>query len=249
MKFIRKLKSIRNFPERIVSENKLRRLVKPADKQPTYLALGLLMQSALALALLSGCMPQEKKNDAKQEAMSTAQAIPPPSAHLTGEGLIKRGAYLITIGGCNDCHTPKIFTAAGMALDSNRLLSGHPQDEKLPPIPNNAEWVLMTPGATAFIGPWGSSYAANLTPDATGIGNWSYEQFEIALRQGKAKGIAANRPMLPPMPWQNLSAMPDEDLRALFAYLKSLSPVENAVPQPVPPQKLKTLQVTGKGAG
>ena len=100
------------------------------------------------------------------------------------------------------------------------------------------DWILFSNGLTAAVGPWGVSYAANLTPDDTGIGNWKFEQFEIAIRKGKYKGIESNRPLLPPMPWQMISNMTDEDLKAVFTYLKSLPPVNNLVPAPVSPEKL-----------
>jgi hypothetical protein len=90
----------------------------------------------------------------------------------------------------------------------------------------------MNDNLTAFVGPWGMSFAANLTPDEqTGIGLWSEEHFINAMRTGKHMG--AGRPILPPMPWSNLSRATDEDLQAMFAYFKSLKPVRNQVPAPV----------------
>jgi cytochrome c553 len=154
---------------------------------------------------------------------------------LTQEALVSKGKYLVMVGGCNDCHSPKVMTEHGPEPDPSRLLSGHPQDQKLPQIIKTQDWVLFSPGLTASVGPWGTSFAANLTPDDTGIGNWSYKQFETALRKGKYKGLEGSRPLLPPMPWQNYKDVTDEDMRAIFAYLKSLRPVNNLVPQPVPP--------------
>lgn len=60
-------------------------------------------------------------------------------------------------------------------------------------------------------------------------------QFEKAIREGKSKGLDGTRPMLPPMPWPNIAKLSDEDLQAVFTYLKSLPPVKNAVPNPLPP--------------
>jgi hypothetical protein len=57
--------------------------------------------------------------------------------------------------------------------------------------------------------------------------------FINALRKGQHLG--AGRPILPPMPWEDLGRMSDDDLKAMFAYLKSLPPVKNQVPEPVPP--------------
>lgn len=156
--------------------------------------------------------------------------------------LVKRGEYLVTISGCDDCHTPKVMGPNGPELDMKRRLSGHPREMPLPKVTNSemakpGEWVLFGPMLTAAVGPWGTSFAANLTPDDTGIGNWDYKQFEKAIREGKSKGMDGTRPLLPPMPWFNFAKMSDEDLQAVFAYLKSLPAVNNAVPNPIPPGK------------
>ena len=155
---------------------------------------------------------------------------------------VKRGGYLVSVGGCNDCHTPKILTEAGPGLDSTRFLSGHPADEQLPDAPVDivgpGKWgVVGNNNFTAWAGPWGISFAANLTPDmVTGSGAWTEESFKMAMRTGKHLG--AGRPILPPMPWFNVATATDEDLSAIFAYLKSLKPIENMVPPPVPPEEL-----------
>jgi hypothetical protein len=87
---------------------------------------------------------------------------------------------------------------------------------------------------TAFAGPWGISYAANLTSDEnTGMGIWTEEMFFAAMRQGKHMG--QSRPIMPPMPWPNMAQMTDDDLRAVFAYLKSTPPIVNHVPDYQPP--------------
>jgi hypothetical protein len=169
-----------------------------------------------------------------QEASSESEAFPP----ITDEKMVARGKYLVTIAGCNDCHSPKIMTDHGPQPDPARLLSGHPMNDKLPTVEKNPDWLLFSADLTAFVGPWGISYAANLTPDDTGIGNWRYEQFETAIKKGKYKGLEGSRQLLPPMPWEMYRNMTDEDLHAVFAYLKSLPPVSNLVPAPVSPDKL-----------
>jgi len=156
------------------------------------------------------------------------------------EAVIKRGEYLVTIGLCDDCHTPKVFTENGPEFDLKRRLMGHPADEQLPPVADKkmtapGQWTLFSPGFTAISGAWGTSFAANLTPDDTGIGVWTEAQFFKAIREGKSKGLDGTRSILPPMPWQNISQMSDDDLRAVYAYLKSLPPIKNAVPNPLPP--------------
>lgn len=151
--------------------------------------------------------------------------------------LIKRGEYLVSIMGCHDCHSPKTRGPQGPELIADKLLSGYPADRPLPA--RNADalknWVLFNSDNTATAGPWGVSFSANLTSDATGIGSWSEEQFRRALTQGKAKGLANNRMLLPPMPWPNFRNLKDDELKAIFAYLKSTKPVANVVPAPIPP--------------
>jgi hypothetical protein len=93
-------------------------------------------------------------------------------------------------------------------------------------------WVLFGPDLTSAVGPWGMSFAANLTSDETGTGNWTEENFLRAIRKGKYKGLETSRPLLPPMPWFAYKNMNDEDLKSIFAYLKTTKPVENVVPAP-----------------
>lgn len=169
------------------------------------------------------------------------KAVASQPAALDSAALIKRGEYLVTIGGCNDCHSPKIMTAQGPAPDPQRRLSGHPAQDPVLPVTDKrmiapGQWVLFSPDLTVAVGPWGTTFAANLTPDEnTGIGAWKYEQFEKAIRQGKSKGLDGARALLPPMPLLNFAILTDADLRAMFAYLQSLPPVKNAVPNPLPP--------------
>jgi cytochrome c553 len=158
----------------------------------------------------------------------------------TQADLVKHGEYIVNIAGCNDCHSPKIMTAKGPEADPARLLSGHPADEPLPAITDKkmiapGQWALFSPSLTAAVGPWGTTFAANLTPDETGMAHWTEAQFFKAMREGKQKGMDGTRPLLPPMPWPNLAKMTDEDLRSVFVYLQSLKPVKNAVPNPIPP--------------
>ena len=169
----------------------------------------------------------------------------PDSAELSGDALVKHGAYLVEIAGCNDCHTPKMMTPNGPMPDKNLLLSGHQAGSPLPSVdpekvgPGN--WLLMNEHLTAFVGPWGMSFSANLTPDNnTGIGLWTEENFIQALRTGKHMGLG--RPLLPPMPWFNLMHAKDQDLKAIFHYLKSIKPINNQVPGAIPPEGLASLK-------
>lgn len=153
--------------------------------------------------------------------------------------MVERGSYLVTICGCNDCHSPKVYGPAGPQPDTTLLLSGARANQAIPEIPEGVlgpdNWAALTNSDfTAWAGPWGVSFAINLTPDvATGIGSWKEETFIKALRTGKHLG--EGRAILPPMPWFNFAQMTDEDLRAIFAYLHSLKPIENAIHDPIPP--------------
>ncbi len=155
---------------------------------------------------------------------------------------VKRGELLVAAIGCNDCHSPKVMTPEGPKPDPERLLSGHPSNEVLPPYdPETAKaYVLFNMNFTAAVGPWGTSFSANLTPDDTGIGKWSEEQFMNAIKNGVWRGLDGNRPLLPPMPWEQYRNFPDEDINAIFAYLKTLKPVNNVVPLPIPPPAAET---------
>ena len=156
--------------------------------------------------------------------------------------LVARGKMLVTFGGCNDCHTPKTFGAEGMMPDMSRQLSGYAQDAKMPPVDKKAltpgYWMLMGPELQSFVGPWGISYAANLTPDEqTGIGLWTEDIFIKTIKTGKHMG--EGRPILPPMFTEGMRVLPDEDLKAIYAYLRSVPPIKNVVPQPVAPPDVK----------
>jgi hypothetical protein len=158
-----------------------------------------------------------------------------PAAAQDQAEKVKRGEYLATIASCNDCHTPLKMTPDGPAPDMSRMLSGHPSDLAMtfPEIPQ--PWmVAMAPTLTAFAGPWGVSFAANLTPDPdTGVlRDFTEEQFVATLRTGRHQG--QGRQILPPMPWPYIGQMTDDDLGALFAYLRQIPPVRNKVPEPLP---------------
>jgi hypothetical protein len=168
---------------------------------------------------------------------SQAPEVEPQHDVPTTMELTERGKYLVNIMGCHDCHSPKLMGPQGPYPDPDRLLSGHPSSEPLPPLDPNANpgWAHLTMGLTAANGPWGTSFAANLTSDESGIGNWTEEQFKRAMKQGLYKGLEGSRPLLPPMPWQNFKDITDEDVHAIFTYLKSTKPVANVVPAPMPP--------------
>ena len=152
----------------------------------------------------------------------------------------KYGEHLVTIMGCNDCHTPKKMGEFGPEPDSLLTLSGHPAKMPLFDVDlkaTAAKGLVITNDLTAWAGPWGVSYTANLTPDDTGIGSWTIDQFKTAIRHGKYHGMENGRSLLPPMPWQMYRFMSDDEFAAVFAYLKTLKPINNLVPPPIPPAK------------
>lgn len=152
---------------------------------------------------------------------------------------VSRGAYLVRAMGCNDCHTPFKMGPNGPEPDMTRQLTGHPAGLTMPPAPKLPEgpWVWTAAGTnTAFAGPWGVSFTANLTPDPeTGLGRWTEDMFIATMRTGRHQG--KGRPILPPMPYQSVGGLNDDDIRAVFAYLQSLPPVSNRVPAPIDPSE------------
>ena len=193
----------------------------------------LLTASILSLIIFSLSFSQFGCNQPAQQNTDTAST----PKQMSQAEMISRGKYLVTGASCNDCHSPKVFTPAGEPVpDSTKLLSGHPALEPLMPIDKNAlkpgHWVLIGPDLTTFVGPWGISYTANLTPDsATGIGTWTEDVFIKTLRTGKHLGQDGGRQILPPMPWYFVNQFTDEDLKSIFAYLKALPPISNKVPR------------------
>jgi hypothetical protein len=154
------------------------------------------------------------------------------------ESQVAWGEHLVTIGACHDCHTPKKMTPMGPDIDSSLMFAGHIAGSPEPEVDIKEiqqKGLVVTNDLTTWIGPWGISYTANLTSDPTGIGTWREEQFILAIREGKFKGLAEARSLLPPMPWQMYRHFTDEELKAIFSYLKSTKPIQNVVPQPVPP--------------
>ena len=193
------------------------------------------MRGFLALApvlvLVVLCQQSLSQTAAKKGAAAPAQKS-------SGQSQVERGKYLVTFGGCHDCHSPKIKGEP----DAKRILSGQPANEKLTGVPAGLiapdKWGALTNNhLTAWVGPWGVSFAANLTPDKeTGLGNWTPEMFIAALRTGKNRGTG--RAILPPMPWVMYKGMTDADLRAIFAYLQSIPSIKNLVPAPLPPNMI-----------
>jgi mono/diheme cytochrome c family protein len=179
--------------------------------------------AAAAAASLLVSLPAQAQSAAQGAAETTAEKI-------------ARGRYIVSTSACHDCHTPWVMGASGPEPDMTRALSGHPENEKLPPPPRaQGPWVMSAAATnTAWAGPWGISYTANLTPDReTGLGKWTQRNFVETIRTGRHMG--RGREVLPPMPIQVYRNLTDADLAAVFAYLQSIPAIRNRVPEPLPP--------------
>lgn len=185
---------------------------------------------AILGALLVGC------HFDPAEIHGTKKPVTPVAASTAGaEDPVARGKYLVTILACNDCHTPFVMGPNGPEPDMAKMLSGHPHNVIMPKPPDLSKNLWGWSGSntnTAYSGPWGVSYATNLTPDeTTGLGAWTEEIFVNTIRTGKHWG--QSRPILPPMPWPSLKEMTDDDLKAVYAYLRTIPSIANQVPDPV----------------
>ena len=191
--------------------------------------------ACLSAMLFSGCKGKTKPgNTESTESIN--------STVLSQEQMVQRGSYLVTTGGCGDCHSPKQMGPKGPEEIQALMLSGHPSEAPLPKIDKSElqkGWILVTADLTTAVGPWGVSFSANITSDTTGIGTWPEENFVRALKQGKYKGVEGGRMLLPPMPWQSLAKLTEEDTKAIYAYLKSIKPVRNIVPAAIAPEDIK----------
>ncbi len=190
--------------------------------------------------VIAGCNPPAS------EAQAEASAAEPV---MTNEDYVLNGEKLVLVGGCKDCHSPKTFENGIMGFDDSRFLSGHPQGSQLPPIDTRAlepgYWLTFSPDLTAFVGPWGMSFARNLTPHETGIKGWTEEVFIKAMRTGKHMGVEQGRPIMPPMPWEILSEMSDEDLKSIYMYLNTIPAIDNRVPDPKSPDEVRAMAEAG----
>lgn len=181
------------------------------------------MKRALALLAIVG------------SGIAATVAAGPDGAKAADAERVKRGEYLVIIGACHDCHTPMVMTPDGPAPDMTRMLIGHPEGAKDPEGTLGAsDLALSGPDLTAWKQPFGLVYTRNLTPDKTGLADWTEEQFVNAIRRGRHQGDG--RALLPPMPWMHYAAWSDEDAKSVFAYLRTIPAIRNAVPDPrVPP--------------
>jgi len=190
------------------------------------------------VALLSVCLPMAIAVTACNQPPAAPPAAPAPATaagSASSAPSVDRGKMLVIGGGCHDCHTPMKPGPNGAEPDMTKALSGHPESISITaPMKPAGPWTVATNDTnTAWSGPWGVSFAANLTPDKeTGL-NMSERNFVIALKTGAHLGTA--RPILPPMPWPWYGQLGDEALKDIYAYLLTIPPLKNQVPAPIPP--------------
>jgi mono/diheme cytochrome c family protein len=136
---------------------------------------------------------------------------PVTEAVTTTDGMnaVKRGAYLVRLGGCVDCHTPQ------------------QQGQPMPGLEFAGGFNLKHPG--------GEVTTANITPHSTGISYYDEKLFLDMMRTGHVRARQLN----PIMPWVVYRGMTDEDLKAIFAYLRTLKPVSHAIDNTEPPTACK----------
>jgi cytochrome c553 len=198
-------------------------------------ALGIALMLIASLA----CSQEQASEAGEGEAM--AASTDNAAAQVSVQDQILRGQYLMRVGSCNDCHTPWVFDEAlGMPRpDMSRMLSGHPHGGPDPEGAIGAHDIgLIGPTFTSFTLPFGTIYSANLTPDMdTGIGSWTEQMFLDIFRRGRHLG-GEGRGVLPPMPWFWIRNLSDDDLRAVYAYLQSIPPISNAVPEHKIPEEV-----------
>lgn len=186
-------------------------------------AAALALSAAFGLTIAAPAQAQAQAQSADKPGLTVANAA--------------RGKYLVATSGCMDCHTPFKMGPKGPEPDMSRMLSGHPDALRMPPVPAlpDGPWLVISSATnTAFAGPWGVSFAANLTPDAeTGLGEWAVRDFMATIRTGRHMG--RGRAILPPMPIPVYNNFTDADLESIFAYLRTIPPVKNRVPEPRSP--------------
>ena len=204
--------------------------------------LPLLLYAGATLFSLSACHSNESNTPAANADSGTAAVTAKSDDYGGFADEVSWGHHLVQISGCNDCHTPKVMTSTGPAFDTTMVLAGHPANVPPPSVDRKeieSKGLMVTNDLSVWLGPWGISYAANLSPDdSTGLGTWTAEQFINCIKKGKYSGADAARPLLPPMGpvAEGLAhSGSDAELSAIFAYLHSIKPIHNVVPAPAPP--------------
>lgn len=194
------------------------------------LSLAIVITLLSSIFILSQCNENKSNNDGNKKESAAVSNAPNYGGF---ESQVKWGEHLVKIGGCNDCHTPKQMGPNGPEDDMSLMLSGHPAQQPAPAFDVKEaakKRLILTQSFTAWMGPWGITYAANITSDSTGIGMWTEAQFIKALKEKKWMGLDNTRPLMPPMSKMSATVMNEDELKAIFAYLKTTPPIKNVQP-------------------
>lgn len=140
---------------------------------------------------------------------SVPQPLETPVSSPDASDRVKYGQYLVTLGGCGDCHTPQ---QRGQPVAGFEYAGG---------------WLMK--------GPWGEATTANITPDPSGISYYDEALFIQVLRTGYVKARKLNSIM----PFGAFKNLTDDDLKAIFAYLRTVKPVKHRVDNTQPPSYCK----------
>ena len=144
--------------------------------------------------------PLPKRDLVEDPVTDWRPEVQPPPLPSNAPDLARHGEYLVHIGSCTGCHT----TA----------------DVEGRPVPG-----MLFAGGRVFDRPWGTAASANLTRDASGIGYYDEAQFIRTIRTGRVGARPLNRTM----PYPLYGHLSDDDLKAIFAYLRTLPPVQHRV--------------------
>lgn len=158
--------------------------------------------------------PIELPEEVRQAVGELSHVLPPRPQK--GSPQAEHGAYLTTVAGCSFCHS-----------------SFHPGSGYNP--------AMVLAGGTPLHGPWGQVASANITPDASGIAHYDEAMFLRTIREGAVNGV---RPLNHIMPWRRLRNMEDADLKAIFAYLRTLPPIQHRVDNTEPPRPCQLCKNT-----
>jgi mono/diheme cytochrome c family protein len=159
-------------------------------------------------------VPQTELPEAIKQAlepMPLTGPVPPPDF----SDPVQRGAYLATLAECAACHTPL--------------------DAQFQPLPG-----MDFAGGQPLKGSWGDVASANITPDhLSGISYYDEAFYINTIRTGTVGGTRDARDLNHIMPWKSFRNMTDEDLKAIFAYMRTLKPVLHWVRNAEPPTYCK----------
>ena len=146
---------------------------------------------------------------------------------MTEEEMLDRGEYLSHLAACVSCHTPQKeeYLGEDIPVEQLRQIGLSFTDTQ------DTENKLLAGGREFSLGPFGVLSSMNLTPDETGLGDWTDEEIEAALRIGINRD---GRRLHPLMPYPNFFNWAESDMEALIMYLRSIPAVENEVIQTGP---------------